>query len=305
MTLDMARYLKSEKNESQSNGAVAVARQFAMRLIPMLHIYVLFADRMSYWEFTGGPDGSRSRARGENKTEEIKEKKPNSFESLINDTRFSDVQVLVGPTEVEYNLHRNFLAHRSEYFGRALDPSDKWKESKDGKIRLPEIHPPAFKAIITWVYGGAFGVLDHKEYLPEIYKAADYLQISDFKDSFFEQVMTALKKDSPAKKPARDCSIPEPFIMLGQLLAIAPERDYPTIQKIANTLTQYFNVPWSELRHLMTEDYETINAKALFYMIGVGLEGAQKNPPDPYHRYGQESETRGHFGMGGWGNPRD
>lgn len=168
------------------------------------------------------------------------------------------------------------MAHRSDFFGRVLD--SKWKEHKDEMVRLPEIHPQAFRVVLTWIYGGAFVILDHKEYLSEIYSAADYLQIPDFKDSFFKQLISAIKSpfnDFPqsAKRPCIHSPIPTPFILLGKLLAIAPEAEYSTLQEFASTLTTYFEIPWEGLHPLVTKEPETINAKVLFYMIAAGLDG--------------------------------
>ncbi|KAK6497295.1 hypothetical protein TWF506_004768 [Arthrobotrys conoides] len=210
-----------------------------------------------------------------------KEAKQVSFESLINDTRFSDVQVIVGPKEVVYSLHRNFLTFRSDFFSCVLDP--KWKESKDETVRLPEIHPPAFLAVSTWIYGGRFSIMNHTEYLAEIYKAADYLQIPGFKEYFFEQLISAVKEDpSPStKRTSAQCPIPNPFTLLGKLLAVAPETDYPTLQQLATTLTVLFKVPWEEIHPFMTQEPEIVNAKVLFYMVAVGLDASDGKKSTP------------------------
>ncbi|KAF3159229.1 BTB (POZ) domain containing 19 [Orbilia oligospora] len=209
----------------------------------------------------------------EDKTEvESKESKQVSFVGLINDARFSDVQVVVGSEETVYSLHRNFLAYRSNFFSRVLDP--KWKESKDGMVRLPEIHPLAFLAVLTWIYGGAFSITGHTEYLAEIYKAVDYLQIPDFKGYFFEQLISAVAKDSPTstRRAATQCIIPNAFTLLGKFLAVAPETDHPTLQQLAITLTAFFEVPWEEIHPFMAQESEAVNAKVLFYMVAVGLD---------------------------------
>ncbi|KAF3316890.1 hypothetical protein TWF173_000894 [Orbilia oligospora] len=218
----------------------------------------------------------------DDKTEvENKESKQVSFVGLINDARFSDVQVVVGPEEAVYSLHRNFLAYRSDFFSRVLDP--KWKESKDGMVRLPEIHPPAFLAVLTWIYGGAFSIINHTEYLAEIYKAVDYLQIPDFKECFFEQLISAVAKDSSTstRRAVTQCIIPNAFTLLGKFLAAAPETDHPTLQQLAITLTAFFEVPWEEIHPFVAQESEGVNAKVLFYMVAVGLDvsDGKKNIP--------------------------
>ncbi|KAK6361016.1 hypothetical protein TWF730_007131 [Orbilia blumenaviensis] len=205
-----------------------------------------------------------------------------SFESLINEIRFSDVKVIVGPQETVFNLHRCFLANGSEFFSRATDP--RWKEGNDKKITLPEIDPSAFRAILGWIYGAGFGIHLHTEYLDEIYKAIDYLQMPRLKEIFFKQLIWTVGRNQspPFKKPSNQCPIPEPFTLLGKLLSTAPESDHPPLQQLATTLTNSFDVPWPSLRPFAMQDSETVNGKALFFMLASGMDTSNNRKPLPF-----------------------
>lgn len=65
----------------------------------------------------------------------------------INDTFSKDiVTVLVGPVEVEWKLHSNLLASRSDFFKSAFN--ENWKEGQEKTLRLPEDDPRAFELFV-------------------------------------------------------------------------------------------------------------------------------------------------------------
>ncbi|KAK6330083.1 hypothetical protein TWF718_003511 [Orbilia javanica] len=203
---------------------------------------------------------------------------PEAFDTLINDTRFSDVKVVVGPEKTVYNLHRNFLASHSGYFTRVLyDSYQKPKKGEERTVRLPKINSTAFKALLTWIYGGKFVLHDYKENIVEIYNAINYLQISDpaLGSGFLEQVIAAIGSgllESPSRVSSLGCAIPNPFTLLGKLLATAPKTDHAVLQSMANKLVSLYKVPWEELSAFTAKDCETENSKLLFYMIAMALE---------------------------------
>lgn len=58
--------------------------------------------------------------------------------------------MLVGKEEKEYILHKSFATKSSEFFKSAT--SKDWKESKEKRIKLPDVDTAAFEQYAEWLY---------------------------------------------------------------------------------------------------------------------------------------------------------
>ena len=72
---------------------------------------------------------------------------------MINDKRFSDIVILVGPEEVAFHCHKIILAKSSDVFAAMFSHEDT-VEMEKGEIRIPDIDPKDFGDFLTFLYGG-------------------------------------------------------------------------------------------------------------------------------------------------------
>ncbi|KAK3707250.1 hypothetical protein LTR37_012251 [Vermiconidia calcicola] len=60
------------------------------------------------------------------------------------------LNVLVGPEEQLFTVHKDAICHKSPFFAAAC--STQWAEHQDGTVRLQFVEPNTFKLYIHWVY---------------------------------------------------------------------------------------------------------------------------------------------------------
>jgi hypothetical protein len=62
------------------------------------------------------------------------------------------VDLIVGPEENHYTVHRDLLCHKIPYFNKLLNGD--FREANQTSVHFPEDDPVAFKFLIDWVYTG-------------------------------------------------------------------------------------------------------------------------------------------------------
>lgn len=77
-----------------------------------------------------------------------------SLRTLVNNSLFSDIQIVVGPQEQRFHGHKAILAARSVWFESALNPL--YREAHEGIIRLPEEDPKIFEMLFEFLYTGDY-----------------------------------------------------------------------------------------------------------------------------------------------------
>ncbi|GFO11044.1 kelch-like protein 40a [Plakobranchus ocellatus] len=100
---------------------------------------------------------------------------------------FTDITVIVGARE--FKCHRLILSFASEFFQLAL--TSDMKESREGKITLPEIEESVFSTILTCIYCGEINLTEDN--LLSVWAAAHMLQITFIMtkcERFFENSIT-------------------------------------------------------------------------------------------------------------------
>ncbi|KAJ6256768.1 hypothetical protein Dda_8635 [Drechslerella dactyloides] len=102
---------------------------------------------------------------------------PNGFPNLVDSPRFSDVDLIVGPSAIVIKAHRNILAERSPFFD-AVFRSD-MQESQTGKVNLPDCHYQTIQDILHYFYTGEIVHSHHPGFLARLYQDADYLGVPD------------------------------------------------------------------------------------------------------------------------------
>lgn len=65
----------------------------------------------------------------------------------------SMVDILVGPGRKTFNLHRDLLCDRSDYFKASLEGA--FLESQTNELHLPDDSPAVFELFVNWLYGGS------------------------------------------------------------------------------------------------------------------------------------------------------
>ncbi|KAH8153287.1 uncharacterized protein LAJ45_02874 [Morchella importuna] len=77
-----------------------------------------------------------------------------NLRTLINNRKFSDLELVVGPNKQIVHGHKAILATRSEWFEAALRPG--FRESREGRITLPDEDPKIFEALLEFLYTGEY-----------------------------------------------------------------------------------------------------------------------------------------------------
>jgi len=69
--------------------------------------------------------------------------------------RFDETETVtlhVGPDEIAYTAHRNYLTWSSDFFQKALN--DEENKGQPRIVKLPEESPPVVNAYLRFIYGG-------------------------------------------------------------------------------------------------------------------------------------------------------
>ncbi|KAK6519044.1 hypothetical protein TWF281_003733 [Arthrobotrys megalospora] len=117
---------------------------------------------------------------------------PDSLLKLLQSQEYSDVTVVVG-TGAErrvYQLHKNILTSRSEYFNGAF----KHIADRNQSILLRDMLPPIFDIVLEWIYGGYLILEHHQPLILALYRAATFLRLHTLKISIAKQVSKMLKR---------------------------------------------------------------------------------------------------------------
>ncbi|KAK6347515.1 hypothetical protein TWF718_005356 [Orbilia javanica] len=160
--------------------------------------------------------------------------------SILADSTFSDVTVIVGPKEQPFKLHRAVITIESNFFKIACKPGPgAFKESVEGKIFLPEIEPREFSTVVAWQYG--------QHYFPKwtlgegdlaLFQAVEYLQIASLRDEILRS-MVLLCQRSLLDTPLDDIDI---FVNnFAKLCEFCREADLPVLVEIMTEIIYYWD----------------------------------------------------------------
>ncbi|KAF3194857.1 hypothetical protein TWF225_005474 [Orbilia oligospora] len=119
------------------------------------------------------------------------------FMQLLRDPKFTDVKVLVGFNEREYNLHRNIISVGSNFFEATCREGNGFTESAEKLIKLPDIEPEEFDVIIKWIYRGGYTLPEYIESddFCAVLQAADFLGVKDLKLEMQGQLVDRLPRE--------------------------------------------------------------------------------------------------------------
>ncbi|KAK6334420.1 hypothetical protein TWF730_003634 [Orbilia blumenaviensis] len=166
-------------------------------------------------------------------------------EKLINLLRtgnFADVTVIVGEGDERrtYQLHRNIICTKSEYFRGACGNLGTETARSSYAVLIRDLLPPIFDIVIAWVYGEDIVLEHHQPLILALYRAADFLKINTLKIKIAKQVSRMLKH-----KRKHGASIHfEPFEVVRGLFQYAnPEADFISLRQCTDEIALDSNIP--------------------------------------------------------------
>src|SRR2546430_10954536 len=113
---------------------------------------------------------------------------------LINNPRYSDIEILCGEEEKLYGC-RAILAARSEVFDRLL--YNGMKESNEKQVSFPKINSFEMEIILEYIYTGSVKEESlTKDNIVEAFYAADYFQLPDLQNLIIKSVKNKLEENS-------------------------------------------------------------------------------------------------------------
>ncbi|KAF3931878.1 hypothetical protein ABW19_dt0207765 [Dactylella cylindrospora] len=167
----------------------------------------------------------------------------NVIGSLLEDPIFSDVKIIVGEDAEEFNLHRNILSARSSFFKAAL--SKNYAEGANQEILLPEVKPLAFRMCLNWIYTDTLPLDGNMDMFPDIFQAADYLQLAKVRILLVEWIDTrfSIGEDLPL-------ALQEPLTFLIKMAAVLPPSEATLLKNWVGILIRTRRFPVEELETL-------------------------------------------------------
>jgi hypothetical protein len=84
------------------------------------------------------------------------------------------VSILVGPSEVEFTVHKDVVSGRSKYLEAAS--SQRWTEGRDNAVRLIDTHPSTFQMYMDAMYNTlSYDIDASSRPLIKLYLLGDFL----------------------------------------------------------------------------------------------------------------------------------
>lgn len=120
------------------------------------------------------------------------------YDSLMNNSAFSDITVLVGNEETSFLLHRAILYEKSQFFEAALKSgAGAFKEAREGVVKLPDMQADVFKLVLLWIYGSKLDLkTSTRQIVVGAYEAADFLGIRGFRKCITELILHDMHTDN-------------------------------------------------------------------------------------------------------------
>ncbi|KAK6347509.1 hypothetical protein TWF718_005350 [Orbilia javanica] len=166
-----------------------------------------------------------------------------SLMMLLRSREFSDVTVIVGTGEDKriYDLHRNILCTKSEYFQgaiRQLDTDARLQSSSSVVVR--DLLPPIFDLVLEWLYGEVLAVERHQPLILALYRAATVLKIHGLRIHIARSVSKMLKHKRKNGKPIHF----EGFEVVRSLFEYADTPEYfESLRKCTDEIALQSNIP--------------------------------------------------------------
>src|SRR2546430_14181670 len=111
---------------------------------------------------------------------------------LINNPRYSDIEILCGEEEKLYGC-RAILAARSEVFDRLL--YNGMKESNEKQVSFPKINSFEMEIILEYIYTGSIKEESlTKDNIVEAFYLADYFQLPDLQNLIIKTIKITWKR---------------------------------------------------------------------------------------------------------------
>jgi hypothetical protein len=103
--------------------------------------------------------------------------------------------VLIGTTQKEFTLHTS-IATRSSNFFRAALRRNTWKEARETRIVLAEVHPAVFEGYLQWLHTGvltsSFPIDKPSTFdLAEMYILGDFLDDKAFRNAVLDDITSS------------------------------------------------------------------------------------------------------------------
>ncbi|EPS45493.1 hypothetical protein H072_511 [Dactylellina haptotyla CBS 200.50] len=128
---------------------------------------------------------------------------------------YTDLKIFAGTGEDQkcFNLHRAVVTAGSKYFEKACKGC--FEEGRTKEIRLTDIEPAVFEVVANWMYQGGhdlFGEKYERDFLVEVYAAADYLQVRSLKTDILSSLPKFLTKEHSKPQDQRKESGPHTLL---------------------------------------------------------------------------------------------
>jgi len=100
----------------------------------------------------------------------------------------------IGTTKKEFTIYTEIATRSSKFFQAALNRN--WKEKKDNRIVLAEVHPDVFEGYLQWLNTGvitsSFPISKPTMFdLAELYILGDFLDDASFRNAVLDDLMTS------------------------------------------------------------------------------------------------------------------
>ncbi|KAF3909603.1 hypothetical protein AA313_de0206126 [Arthrobotrys entomopaga] len=100
------------------------------------------------------------------------------FPKLYESSRFSDIEIVVGPNETTFHAHCAILCEKSSFFDKSLKKLAEYPTT----IKLPTCHAETFEVILRYLYTGEIKHSQHPGMVARLYKDANFLGIPEIKE---------------------------------------------------------------------------------------------------------------------------
>ncbi|KAK6347513.1 hypothetical protein TWF718_005354 [Orbilia javanica] len=103
---------------------------------------------------------------------------------ILENPKFSDITVYIGPSKVPFHLHREIIALKSGFFKDFCFTLRSSKTAVVAQISLPHLDPAIFRTITQWQYDGPLEInfTQTNDGIVNLYKAIEFLKIPDLRE---------------------------------------------------------------------------------------------------------------------------
>ncbi|RVD89371.1 uncharacterized protein DFL_000383 [Arthrobotrys flagrans] len=189
-----------------------------------------------------------------------------SLLTLLRSKQFSDVTVAVGTGKEKriYELHKNILCTKSDYFAGSVYHLDSDPRLESALISLRDLSPPIFDLVLEWIYGDVLVLELNQPLISALYRAATFLSIHGLKIHIARSVSKMLKYKRKKGTPIHF----DGFEIVRGLFEYAESPEYFTsLRKCTDELALQFNLPMHMINAEMSKnDDGATKANTKFWM---------------------------------------